>query len=56
MKVVLLDGYNLIYRAIYSRMNKGDHSTIFNFSLFKKVSKQNLAKLLGSVIFLSLPC
>lgn len=31
MKVVLLDGYNLIYRARYSRMNKGDHSTIFNF-------------------------
>lgn len=31
MKVVLLDGYNLIYRARYSRMNKGDHSVIFNF-------------------------
>lgn len=31
MKVLLLDGYNLIYRARHSRMNKGDHSIIFNF-------------------------
>ena len=30
-KVLLLDGYNLIYRARYSGMNKGDNSTIFNF-------------------------
>lgn len=31
MKVLLLDGYNLIYRARYSSMNKGEYSTIFNF-------------------------
>jgi DNA polymerase-1 len=31
MKVLLLDGYNLFYRARYSGMNKGDYSTIFNF-------------------------
>jgi DNA polymerase I len=31
MKVLLLDGYNLIYRARYSNMNKGEYSTIFNF-------------------------
>ena len=31
MKVVLLDGYNLIYRARHARMNKGEHSTVFNF-------------------------
>ena len=31
MKVILLDGYNLIYRARYSRMNKGEYSSIFNF-------------------------
>lgn len=30
-KVLILDGYNLIYRARYSGMNKGEHSTIFNF-------------------------
>ena len=30
-KVVLLDGYNLMYRARYSGMNKGEYSTIFNF-------------------------
>ena len=30
-KVLLLDGYNLIYRARYSGMNKGEYSTIFNF-------------------------
>ena len=29
--ILLLDGYNLIYRARYSGMNKGSHSTIFNF-------------------------
>lgn len=29
--ILLLDGYNLIYRARYSGMNKGEHSTIFNF-------------------------
>lgn len=29
--ILLLDGYNLIYRARYSGMNKGNHSTIFNF-------------------------
>lgn len=31
MKVLLLDGYNLFYRARYSGMNKGQHSTVFNF-------------------------
>ena len=30
-KVLLLDGYNLFYRARYSNMRKGKHSTIFNF-------------------------
>ena len=30
-KVLLLDGYNLIYRARYSGMSKGDYSTVFNF-------------------------
>ena len=30
-KILLLDGYNLIYRARYSRMNKGEYSTVFNF-------------------------
>jgi len=30
-KVLLLDGYNLIYRARHSRMNKGEYSTVFNF-------------------------
>ncbi len=30
-KILLLDGYNLIYRARYSGMNKGEYSTIFNF-------------------------
>ena len=30
-KVLLLDGYNLFYRARYSNMRKGPHSTIFNF-------------------------
>lgn len=30
-KILLLDGYNLFYRARYSGMNKGDHSTVFNF-------------------------
>lgn len=30
-KVLLLDGYNLMYRARYSGMNKGEYSTIFNF-------------------------
>ena len=29
--ILLLDGYNLIYRARYSGMNRGDYSTIFNF-------------------------
>ena len=29
--ILLLDGYNLIYRARYSGMNKGNNSTIFNF-------------------------
>lgn len=29
--ILILDGYNLIYRARYSGMNKGDNSTIFNF-------------------------
>ena len=29
--ILLLDGYNLIYRARYSGMNKGDYSTVFNF-------------------------
>ena len=31
MRILLLDGYNLIYRARYSGMNKGDYSVIFNF-------------------------
>ena len=30
-KVLLLDGYNLIYRARYSGMNRGEYSVIFNF-------------------------
>ena len=30
-KIVLLDGYNLIYRARHSRMKKGEYSTVFNF-------------------------
>lgn len=30
-KVLVLDGYNLIYRARYSSRNLGDYSTIFNF-------------------------
>ena len=29
--ILLFDGYNLIYRARYSGMNKGNHSTVFNF-------------------------
>ena len=29
--ILLLDAYNLIYRARYSGMNKGNNSTIFNF-------------------------
>lgn len=31
MNILLLDGYNLFYRARYSGMNKGEFSTIFNF-------------------------
>ena len=31
MNILLLDAYNLIYRARYSGMNKGDYSTVFNF-------------------------
>lgn len=30
-KILILDGYNLFYRARYSGMNKGEYSTIFNF-------------------------
>lgn len=30
-KILILDGYNLFYRARYSGMNKGEFSTIFNF-------------------------
>lgn len=30
-KILLLDAYNLIYRARYSGMNKGEYSTVFNF-------------------------
>ena len=30
-KVLILDGYNLFYRARYSGMNRGEYSTIFNF-------------------------
>lgn len=30
-KVLLLDGYNLFYRARYSNMRKGQHATVFNF-------------------------
>ena len=43
MKILLLDGYNLFYRARYSGMNKGDYSTIFNFfrSLRPLVEKMN---------------
>lgn len=29
--ILILDGYNLFYRARYSGMNKGEYSTIFNF-------------------------
>lgn len=29
--ILILDGYNLIYRARYSGMNKGNYSTVFNF-------------------------
>ena len=29
--ILILDGYNLFYRARYSGMNKGEHATIFNF-------------------------
>lgn len=29
--ILILDGYNLMYRARYSGMNKGDNSTVFNF-------------------------
>lgn len=29
--ILLLDGYNLFYRARYSGMNKGEFATIFNF-------------------------
>jgi len=31
MSILILDGYNLIYRARYSGMNKGEYSVIFNF-------------------------
>ncbi len=31
MNILILDGYNLMYRARYSGMNKGDYSTVFNF-------------------------
>ena len=43
MKTLLLDGYNLFYRARYSGMNKGDYSTIFNFfrSLRPLIEKMN---------------
>lgn len=30
-RILILDGYNLFYRARYSGMNKGEYSTIFNF-------------------------
>ena len=30
-KILLLDAYNLMYRARYSGMNKGEYSTVFNF-------------------------
>ena len=30
-KILLLDGYNLIYRARYSRMSIGEYPTVFNF-------------------------
>ena len=44
--ILLLDGYNLIYRARYSGMNKGNYSTIFNFfrglrPLIEKFSPDN---------------
>ena len=29
--ILILDGYNLFYRARYSGMNRGEYSTIFNF-------------------------
>ena len=28
-RVLILDGYNLIYRARYSGMSKGEYSTVF---------------------------
>jgi 5'-3' exonuclease len=31
MNILILDGYNLMYRARYSGMNKGEYSTVFNF-------------------------
>ena len=30
-RILILDGYNLMYRARYSGMNKGNNSAIFNF-------------------------
>ena len=30
-KILLIDGYNLIYRARYSGMNRGENSTIYNY-------------------------
>jgi 5'-3' exonuclease len=29
--ILILDGYNLFYRALYSGMDKGEYSTVFNF-------------------------
>ena len=42
-KILILDGYNLFYRARYSGMTKGEFSTIFNFfrSLRPLVEKFN---------------
>lgn len=31
MNILILDAYNLMYRARYSGMNKGEYSTVFNF-------------------------
>lgn len=46
MKILLLDAYNLMYRARYSGMNKGEYSAVFTFfrglrPLIEKFSPDN---------------
>ena len=45
--ILILDGYNLFYRARYSGMNRGEYSTIFNFfrGLRPLVEKFNPSKI-----------